>query len=237
MQELQVALLALQELDEQIAKAESTLESFAPQLATVDEPVRKLERDIEEMRARLEELRAQARKLEKTAEQGRERLRVYEERLQRVRNPREEAAARTEMDLIRRATDAGENEALEVMEQARRTDLKLDELLRNLEKARAETAPQRVQLEEARSAAQQELAVLRDRRENQAVRLDKQSLRLYERVRGGRSRVALAPMTPEGACGNCFNVLPIQEQSEIIAGKTLKRCEACGVILYASDSA
>ncbi len=232
-----MALLALQELDEQIAKAESTLESFAPQLATVDEPVRKLERDIEEMRARLEELRAQARKLEKTAEQGRERLRAYEERLQRVRNPREEAAARTEMDLIRRATDAGENEALEVMEQARRTDLKLDEMLRNLEKARAETAPQRVQLEEARSAAQQELAVLRDRRENQAVRLDKPSLRLYERVRGGRSRVALAPMTPEGACGNCFNVLPIQEQSEVIAGKTLKRCEACGVILYASDSA
>jgi predicted nucleic acid-binding Zn-ribbon protein len=41
-------------------------------------------------------------------------------------------------------------------------------------------------------------------------------------------------MTPEGACGHCFNTLPLQEQSEIRSGSTLHRCEACGVILYAA---
>ena len=57
-------------------------------------------------------------------------------------------------------------------------------------------------------------------------------MRLYERVRGGRSAMALAPMTAEGACGACFNILPLQEQSEVKAGGALRRCEGCGVILY-----
>ena len=231
------ALLSLQDLDDEIARAESRLKEFEPQLATVDEPARKLEREIEEMGVRLEDLRTQSKRLEKSAEQGRDRLRQYEERMQRVRNPREEAAARTEMDLIRRAVEAGENDALEAMEQARRTDLKLDELMRHLEKAKAELTPARTELEEGQAAVAQELAVLKERRNNQAVRLDKSALKLYERVRGGRSRMVMAPMTPEGACGSCFNILPVQEQSEVRAGTTLKRCEACGVILYAPEEA
>jgi predicted nucleic acid-binding Zn-ribbon protein len=78
-----------------------------------------------------------------------------------------------------------------------------------------------------------QLSLLRDQRQNHAIRLDASSLRLYERVRSGRASTVIAPLTPEGACGHCFNILPVQEQSEIRNGKTLRRCEACGVILYA----
>lgn len=232
MQELRSALLALQDLDSEIARAKAKLEEFDPHLKTLEEPITTLQNEIEAMRTRLADLRVEARRLERGAEQKRERLRAYEERLVRVRNQREEAAARTEMDLVRRATEADETEALETMEQATRTDLKLDDMLRNLEKLKAEIAPRREDLLAARGQAEAELAVLTDRRQNQALRLDSASLKLYERVRGGRAKRVLAPMTPEGACGNCFNVLPIQEQSEVRAGQTLKRCEACGVILY-----
>jgi predicted nucleic acid-binding Zn-ribbon protein len=57
-------------------------------------------------------------------------------------------------------------------------------------------------------------------------------LRLYERVRAGRTNTVLAAVTQDGACGHCFNMIPIQEQAEIRRGETLGRCEACGVILY-----
>jgi predicted nucleic acid-binding Zn-ribbon protein len=46
--------------------------------------------------------------------------------------------------------------------------------------------------------------------------------------------MVLAPLTSEGACGNCFNVLPVQEQTEVRRGESLRRCEGCGVILYAA---
>jgi uncharacterized protein len=140
---------------------------------------------------------------------------------------------RAEIDLVARALDADETDLRQQSEQATRTDLKLDDLQRQADRVRAEIAARRDELIAGRTEAEAELALLRERRENQAVRVDPQSLRLYERVRGGRSRLALAPLTPEGACGNCFNVLPVQEQTEIRRGETLHRCEGCGVILYA----
>jgi uncharacterized protein len=232
MEDPRAALLALQELDQEIARAEKQIQEFDPQLQAIDEPVTTLENEIETLRVRLEETRTEARRLERGAEQKRDRLRTYEERIGRVRNAREDAAVRTELDLVRRATEADETEALEKMEQARRTDLKLDDMLKQLEKVRAEVAPRREELLRTRDEAGSGLAVLREKRDNHAVRIDAASLRLYERVRAGRTKRALAPLSVEGACGSCYNVLPIQQQSEVRREGALVRCEACGVILY-----
>ena len=234
MDDLRSALLMLQELDTQIAQARSRLEEYAPQIAEVDRPVSTLETDITTTRTRLDDLRSQIRRLEGAAEQKRHRLKQYEVRMERIRNAREEAAARTEMDLVRRAVEADETEALELMEQATRTDLKLDDLEKNLAKAKAEVSPRKESLIGERAQVEEELRMLTDRRQNHAIRLDKPALRLYERVRAGRASVVIVPMTPEGACGHCFNTLPLQEQSEIKSGTKLHRCEACGVILYAA---
>jgi hypothetical protein len=232
MDDTRSALLELQTMDQAIEEAKRMLTEFGPRFESLEAPVRALEQEIEVTRKRLEELRQSARKLEKGAETKRDRLRVYETRMERVRNLREESAARVELDLIRRATEADETEALETMEQATRTDLKLDDLQRQLDKLRSEATPRREELTRAREDAELQLGVLRDRRENHAIRLDKAALRMYERVRAGRSRTALAPLTSEGACGSCFNILPIQQQSEVRRENSLVRCEACGVILY-----
>jgi predicted nucleic acid-binding Zn-ribbon protein len=234
MEDLKTALLSLQDLDNEIVQARAKLLEFKPQLDELDQPLSALETEVTATRTRLAEMREKARKLESAAEQKRQRLRAYEERLMRVRNSREEAAAKVEMDLIRRAADADDQEALEMMEQRTRTDLKLDDMQKQLEKLRSERAPMRDDLLRAREDAEQQLKQLLDRRQNMAIRLDAASLRLYERVRSGRAATALAPLTDEGACGHCFNILPLQEQSEIRNGTRLRRCEACGVILYAS---
>lgn len=231
MHDLKTALLELQGLDKEIQQAEAALMEFDPQLKEVEEPVRALEAEIAATRSRLDEFRDKARRLEQAAEQKRARLKPYEDRLMRVRSAREEQAARMEMDLIRRAADADDQEALQLMEQATRTDLKLDEMQRNLEKLKAESMPRREELMQARSEIETRLAILHDKRQNHVVRLDAVSLRLYERVKNSRTSTVLAPLLPEGACGHCYNVLPLQEQNEIRQGE-LRRCEACGVILY-----
>jgi hypothetical protein len=232
MHDLKTALLQLQGIDREIAQAEIRLAEFEPQLKEAEGPVASLEGEITTARARLEELRGGVRRLETAGEQKRQRLKVYEDRLSRIRNLREESAARAEMDLIRRAADADDTEALELMDQATRTDLKLDEMMKQLERVRADTSPRREELMRGRAETEAEIDVLRDRRQNHAIRLDPQVLRLYDRVRKGRANTALAPLTGEGACGHCFNILPLQEQTEVRSGNTLHRCEACGVILY-----
>jgi uncharacterized protein len=234
MQELHAALLALQELDNQIDNAESRVREFTPQLDALEAPVASAQRELEGTRSRLEELRTEQHRLQRNAQQKQERLAVVQERMTKVRNQREEAAVKSETDLVRRALEADTDDLKDISDQATRTDLKVDDLEKQLERAMAEIAARREELLAQRAEAESELEQLRQQRHNAAMRLDKPSLRLYDRVRSGKSRRALAPLTSEGACGSCFNVLPVQEQSQIRAGQSLHRCELCGVILYSA---
>jgi uncharacterized protein len=234
MQELHAALLELQELDTEIAAAEARVQEFSPRIDTLDAPVAAVARELEAARTRLEELRAEYIRLEKNAQQKEEKLHEYQEKLTKARTPRDEAAVRSELSLIGSALEADRADLRHVGEQATRTDIKVDELQKNHDRERDTIAEQRAELVAERDAAQLELDQLRERRENSAVRLDPQSRRLYDRLRVGRTRMVLARMTDEGACGNCFNVLPVQEQAEVRRGESLRRCEGCGVILYAA---
>lgn len=238
MNELYESLLELQRLDDEIRRSEARLNEMKPKIDEVDAPLTALQSEIETSRARLSEMREKQKKLEQAADNKRERLKSYEARMERVRNPREEAAARTEMDLVKRAIDADEQESLELLEQSRRTDLKLDDMDRSLQKVKDEADPRRQEILAAQQGIQEEIARLRDQRNNHAGRLNPNTLRLYDRVRGPQgNRRALAPLKSDGACGNCFNIVPLQERSEIRSGRELRRCEACGVILYPEDEA
>lgn len=235
MEETYEALLELQQLDEQMALAREQVERFDPELEELEAPVAAAQQEVDAVRKRLEEMKAEERRLERGANDKRAQLRKYEDRLSRVRTTREAEAARAEIDLIRGALEADEDDALSLIDQIRRTELKLDEMEEKLERARAEMAPKREELMKGRQEAMTQLSVLEDRRRNKMVRLNPNAASLYERIRGGKTRVALARLTPDGACGHCFSVVPIQEQNEIRRRQALHRCEACGVILYAED--
>lgn len=235
MEELFRSLLELQELDKSIAATESRLAEFEPRFDDLEAPVKALETEFEMNRTRLAEMQQEVRRLERGAAEKRDRLQRFQEHLERARTLREDAAARAEIDLVRKAAEADEAEALELMDQVKRTELKLDELEERLGAARAEVEPKRRELEEARSAVETELATLRDRRANGLQRLDPEASRLYQRVSSGRTRVVVAGLTPDGACGHCFGIIPLQQQAEIRRAESLIRCEACGVILYPGD--
>ena len=235
MQEVYRALLELQELDDDIDRAEQTLAAFGPRLETLEAPALGYEREVNATRERLSEMRSEIKRLEKAAEQKRERLRQYEERLNRVRNVREETAARTELDLIRHAVDADEQEELELGEQATRTELRLDELEKQLGNSREQIAPQKEELLAERADAESKFNGLRKKRGNAAAKLTPEATRLYDRTRAGKRRRVLAQLTHDGACGQCYNVLPIQQQAEVRQARSLVRCEACGVILYPGE--
>lgn len=232
MQELHAALLTLQDLDDEIGRAQARIDEFAPRIAELEAPATAVRQELQTMQQKLDEMRTEHARLQTNAQQKEERMHSYQERLERVRTSREEAALRAEIDLVRGALDADRDDLEQLAQQITRADLKVDELQVQFDRAEAGIAEERDALLQARAELETEVAVLADRRENHAVRLDKQSRRLYERVRGQHSRRVVAPMTDEGACGNCFNILPLQEQADVRAAAALRRCEACGVILY-----
>jgi hypothetical protein len=224
-------LRELQEIDRKIAQGEDKLRAFDPKLAEVDEPALQLEQEVNTTRARLREMKVDERRIEHAADEKRQRVKKLQERLGQIRNVREEAAVSVEIDLLRRSLDGEEQEALTLIDQIRRLEVRLSEQEKALEQARAELEPRRQELLAARAEAERELAQLKEQRQTSASGLQPKQLRVYEGIRGGGRRQAVSELTPDGACGNCFSVIPLQLQNEVRRGGAMVRCEACGVIL------
>lgn len=230
-EDAQVTLKGLQDLDHHLEGLRARMAEFEPQLAEVEEPALALQAEVETLRSRLQEMKVEERRLEHAADDRRSRSKMLQERLKSVRNLREEAAVSAEMDLVKRALEGDEQEALTLLDQIRKMEARLEEMEESLEEAWASVEPHRVELEAAQKAAREELAVLEDKRANYAARLPRKDLQNYERIRGGGRSVAIATLTPDGACGHCFGMIPLQIQNEIRSGRGMVFCEACGVLL------
>lgn len=235
MKEVYDSLLELQDLDREIAKAKRKMSEIEAELEQAVRPVSELEKEVGALRTELDQTREKGRKLERAAEQKRDRLRQYEERMNRVRNAREEAAVQTEVDLVRKAAETDETEAIQMMEQTTRKELKASELDTRLEATRKEIAPQEGELTQKRDEAAATLADLQARRTSRIDQLEPTAREAYQRAMGGRKGQVVAALTHDGACGNCFSMLPLQKQSEVRAATRIVRCEFCGVILHAGD--
>ncbi len=225
------SLKELQELDQTLEATRVRIDGFDDLLAEVEEPALALEQELAATEKRLQEMKLEERRLEHAADDRRARTKTLRERLQGVRNLREEAAVQAEMDILQRGLERDEQEALSLLDQIRKLENRTQELAAGTEAARAEVEPKRQELLTDQALARDELARLEIRRKELASEIPGRDLQKYERIKGGGRSVAVASLTADGACGHCFGVIPLQVQNEIRAGRTLVPCEFCGVLL------
>lgn len=229
-------LKELQKLDLRIHRARKRIADFDPLFEEVEEPALILESDVNTTRNRLQEMKLEERRLELSTEEKRTRQKKLEERLGSVRNLREEAAVSAELEMVKRALQSDEQEAINLIDQVRKGEERVSELEAAFAEASELVEPKRKELLAEREEAQKDLDLLEKKRESFAAELDQEELRIYEAIRGKGQRAAVAELTEDGACGNCFGMVPLQHQNEIRHGNSLIRCEGCGVILAAPDS-
>jgi predicted nucleic acid-binding Zn-ribbon protein len=179
-------------------------------------------------------MKVDERRIELAADEKRQRIRKLVERQNQLRNVREVAAVSAEMDMLKRALDGEEQEALTLIDQIRRMELRLAEQESQLTQARADLGPRQSELMTARAEAERELSSLREQRLATTIGMAPKQLRTYEGIRGAGRRQAVAELTADGACGNCFSMIPLQLQNEVRTAGSMVRCEACGVILTIS---
>ncbi|MYI05897.1 MAG: hypothetical protein F4059_00880 [Gemmatimonadetes bacterium] len=153
-----------------------------------------------------------------------------------VRTVREEAAVQAELGLVRRALDQEEQEVVSLLDQIGRFEERLDRQRAALDEAREAVAPGREELLARREQVRSEAAGLKAQRDVVAGEIEPGYLNVYENLMLSGRRVAVAPMTEDGACGSCFSLIPLQLQNEIRSTAPLVRCEACGVIVTAPSS-
>ncbi len=231
MSEMDPSLEELQVIDQRMDEVGKRIAEFDPLLAEVDKPVLILEDEVTTTQARLQDMNLEERRLELSADDRRVRTKQLQKRMDAVRNIREEAAVQTELDLLRRALDTDEQEALTLLDQIRKLEDRLQEAETGLEEARAYVEPRRRELLEEQEKALAELSSLEDERDAYSSQMKMDELRVYDAIKAGGRSVAVSNLTFDGACGHCFNMVPLQTRTEIRGGTEMIRCEACGVIL------
>ena len=229
-------LMELQKLDIKIQETKQHIGAFDPLFEEVEEPALILETELGTARTRLQEMKLEERRLELSSEEKETRRKRLDEKLGAVRNLREEAAVSAELEMVKRALQTDEQEALTLLDQLR----KMEERGVELEAAYAEATeivePKRQELMDQRSEAEEALASLYKERQQFVEKMNSDELKVYDAIRAGGRKVAVAGLTEDGACGHCFSVIPLQLQNQIRHGTELIRCEGCGVILAAVGS-
>lgn len=225
------SLRELQKLDDRIREINAEVGAFDERLAEAEDPAVELEGELSRVRERLAQMNSDARRLERAADDKRARAERMEQRLTQVSNLREEAAVRTELDLIRKAIEGDEQEALGLMDQIRRMEVAEEELDESATEARELVVARQESIHEDRRLFTERLEKLQARRAEVLEHVDPDERRVYEAFHRSGREVVVAPLLEDGACGNCFGMIPLQLRNEIRQGDGIFRCEACGVIL------
>ncbi|MBT7503265.1 MAG: hypothetical protein HN645_10105, partial [Gemmatimonadales bacterium] len=229
------ALKELQTLDMQVVEAQKAIHAFDPKFEAVEQPALALESESERTRARLKEMELGESRLELSVQEKKTRQLRLDERVGSVRNLREEAAVTSELEMVKRALQSDEQEALALLDQIQKMKERLIEVDEGLAAAKAEFEPAMAALVTARDEAKATLESLNGDREGYVADMHPGELKLYDAIRRGGRTIAVSEITEDGACGHCFGVVPLQFQNEILHGTALIRCESCGVILAAPD--
>jgi len=224
-------LKQLQRLDLRIGEAKQRIVDFEPRLEEAEKPALALESELGTTRTRVQEMKLEERRLELSAEEKRTRRVKLEERLGTVRNLREEAAVSAELEMVKRAIQNDEQEALGLLDQLRKAEDRAAELEASFREASAVVEPRRKELMEQREQARKELEALGEERKRFTQGMIPAELKVYDAIRAGGRVIAVADLTEDGACGHCYGMVPLQVQNEIRHGTSLIRCEGCGVVL------
>jgi predicted nucleic acid-binding Zn-ribbon protein len=165
-----------------------------------------------------------------------EKLEKYKSQQYSVRNNKEYDALTKEIDFaeqsikdlegqfsdLEKTMDIAKNEITELTQ-------KLEEVEKNLEEKRKELA-------EVSKATEEEELKLAHEREKIKVRLQKDILPRYERIRKARDGRAVVPVK-RNSCGGCHNRIPPQRILELRTNTKMFTCEHCGRILVSPEIA
>lgn len=224
------ALIELQKIDCQLQKLEQS-KGDLPQKIKDDEA--ELQRLSEGMKARQEECEQQkSRKIAADAESVvlREKLKKYRAQLYQVKNNKEYDAITVEIENTEQALERSEYESLEIEETFKTTDVEIAEMSQKIEAQRSSLAESQKLLAELLDKTRDEEELLMQKRSQLTPKLSRPMLNTYERIRGGRSGLALA-MLKDSACSECSSRIPPQRGLEIRMMDKLYLCETCGRIM------
>ena len=228
------ALLALQEKDRLVTGTEQALAALEPEQQTLNEQMAVSERALQAARRSVEDALRRRDELEGKIANYRSMQEQRRQRLEWVRGAKEASTIMAELDLARSVLAKEEAEFMRSGDAVHEAERKVAEAEKALAAIRESQAPHREALQGRREAILAELQQAQTVRKEATRSVNGTLLGRYERIRRGKAPLALYALHAD-ACGHCFTAVPTQRRVLIQRGAAIETCEACGVLLYASE--
>lgn len=228
------ALLALQEKDRLVTGTEQALAALEPEQQRLNEQMAVSERALQAARRSVEDALRRRDELEGKIANYRSMQEQRRQRLEWVRGAKEASTIMAELDLARSVLAKEEAEFMRSGDAVHEAERKVAEAEKALATVRESQDPHREALQGRREAILAELRQAQTVRTEAARSVNGTLLVRYERIRRGKAPLALYALHAD-ACGHCFTAVPTQRRVLIQRGAAIETCEACGVLLYASE--
>ena len=225
------ALHELQKQDRQLTKLERRLALIPKRLDELEADLGKLEDMLQAEKDKCEDTRAFQRSQEGQLADEEELIRNAKARASQVKTARELNAAQRELESTRRMAAARSEEIVKIkaaVAEAEQRIASMDDGLATL-RAQADTEKERLQAQQKKAAAR--LEKLRAGRSDLTDKIERDTLRTYERIRQRVRGVAFVPVKQQ-RCTQCKMVVPHLQYVTLKKGDDILTCESCGRLLY-----
>lgn len=164
----------------------------------------------------------------------RDKLTKYKTQQFDVRNNKEYDALTREMDHAQETIARLEKAMEEFENRATQARTEIEVVRGEIETVGGQLEEKRRELAEVSKETEAEELKYTHEREKALVRIPKEDLTIYERIRRAKKGKAVVPVK-RGACGGCFNRVPPQKLLELRQHKKVYTCERCGRILVSDE--
>ncbi len=229
-------ILEVQEIDLEIDKLIKTEKDYPEQIEFLKTEVENLSRALADQEASIEESRRTRLDIEEEVKAERDMLAKKEKRLLETKTNKEYNAVQSEIEQTRERIEALETEEIDLIGRIESLEPQMEETRKRLEELTAANATRVSDLESSLGSVEADVHALEERRDALKSGVNKRILDIYNRLRKGRSAVAVTTLNKlKLSCSGCFKHLPPQRVQEIRRGNTLIMCESCGRIIVWDD--
>ena len=235
MQESLMTLLDLQKIDQALRALEQLKVNIPDQLEAMRIAQAEVEQRFSDQKDQVESSDKDRRQHERDLEVVQEKIVKYQSQLHSVKTNKEYDALQHEIQAEKGTIAVHEDAILQLMTDAEEASEALEAARVEMEATIARHKGESSKLEKTLASVDSDIAVKDDERQRKARRVEARVINVYNRIRRTVRGVAVVPIK-KGACGGCFNIIPLQAVSEVRLMTRLILCQGCGRILLTEET-
>ncbi len=226
-------LMALQNIDLQIAELAKRAQNIPAEVRAIDQMLEQNQLELERLRQRVEEYGKTRRSIEGETELLRQKLAKFKDQLMSVKTNKEYQAVLHEISLAEQEISRAEDRILEAMLAADEAASEASGIEKDLHDHGREIQDRRRELLDFQASSEGEIERLRSQRAAVAAEVPEDLMGLYARIASARNGLAMAEARDQ-SCQICHVRMRPQLFNELKTNQRIVTCESCNRILYFS---